>query len=280
MYKKKTFFLVIITMILFTQIACTKNTVEKEDCMINKLWYADFLDFILYMNIDGQWYIGNMFNEARRLVSPHRESFVDFYTEVQFIINPKERFGLSETIIVAWPNPDNAQGIINAINWDILSSGENLESTLVRFGVPYPLTVESLVNDWCKIDALMNRNSTSNFNSFLAGQFARAFGNEGTRIAFELLYLNSSSESGEERIYYILNQLNLTEDEGAIILRQAGSYNGFIFITNLMHEEGLSFERALRRYQRRTTSNDLMEQRLINSQHDKPFDSLHASTIL
>ena len=255
-------------MILFTQIACTKNTAEKVDCMINKLWYAEFMDFILFMNIDGQWYIGNMFNEARRLVNPERETFIDFYTEVKFFHYPEEIPDISETIIAAWPNPDNAQGIINAINWGILSEGDDLKRTLSRFGFSYPISVENLVNDWNKINTLLRRNNQS-FLIAITSNFARVYGNEGSRIAFELFYLFESGDGVEEHIYEILNSLNLTEDEGAILLRQSGSYDAFVFITNLMLEEGLSFERARRRYERETSSTNVTD-----------YGSLHAQQII
>jgi len=256
--------MIICSMIILTLVSC--KHIEKEECMIKALNFAELFDYYLYMNKDGHWYQGNFYSKARSLVSPRSDSFIDFYTEVRFVHSTEEVFRLPTNVIAVRPNPEIVQGIINAMYLDILSEGNDLENTLSRFGLIYPISKENLVEDWEKVRALLTRSEDSG-RMFDVIQFARTYNNQGSPLTYALFILFSSSF--EEQVLSIINKLGITEDEGAILLRQLGSYDAFVFITTLMLEEGLSFERARRRYERETSSSNVID-----------YGSLHAQQII
>ena len=260
MSKIKIGVLIPISLIILTLIGCNLKRDNQNMMTLNdKFGFASILNFNFHVQTEGRWFFGN----SGILISGPVPTGIGnpFEGEIKFsdfmllheIHDASDLEDIPESTLVASPNPDNSQAIINAINWEMLSSGEDPRKTLSRFGLDYPINVENLVYDFEKIYALLLRRNESRVIS-ITGGFAELYGNTGTRIEYELFYLLEMGEGRKEHIYEILDLLNLTEDEGAVLLRQSGSYDAFVFITNLMQEEGLSFERARRRYEREISS--------------------------
>ena len=279
--KRKRILIVMTLMLIVSLItSCSTRKDLEQMTLRDKFLYAQRLDFTFHMYYEGEWLTADrgLFASRQNHSVGMFHSFDeenDIHTELRFVhfqVGVWDE-GKSEHIIYAWPYPKSYLGVINAIKWGILSEGMNLECTLEMYGLSYPLTVSNLIDDWENIWSLLYRDNDS-FRIHDVGNFARVYGNEGSRIAFELFCLLNINEGREEHIYEILDSLNLTEDEGAILLRHSGSYDAFVFITNLMLEEGLSFERARRRYERETSSSNLIEYNSLHAQHK----SIHATS--
>ena len=260
----KKYYLILPILIAFTFVACKQNSMENENKMMitEKLQYAQDLDFEVEVYLNGKWVSGDLHSIFIPLNSLDSDLEANLYNEIQFVCSQKMVTREMPSIIFAWPNSSTVVGIINAINWDAHSLGIDLSD----FDLHYPVTIQALISEWENINKLINYDPTLLLTIY---RFARDYGNDGSRIDFELARLRDGGEGRKEHIYEILDQLNLTEDEGAILLRQSGSYDAFVFITNLMLEEGLSFERARRRYERETSSTNVTD-----------YGSLHAQQII
>jgi hypothetical protein len=242
------------TIFTLALLACNQEEDVEPVTLNHKFEYADFLDFTFCAQIEGTWVFGN--NRYYRTspigfnpFSDEDSQFTDFllYHSVNYTSDLE---GVPESTIVATPNPENSQAVINAIHWEMLSAGDDPEKTLARFGLSYPVTVENLVDDWEKVYALLRRGGNTG-RMYDIGVFAQVCGNDGSRIAFELVNIGTGSvRKREEPVLEILDRLGISIDEGAILLHNSGSFDAFVAITDLMLEEDLTFRQAQRRYER------------------------------
>jgi len=245
---------------------------------MDKMLYADALGFSLLIYVDGewihfqgtQWHGTNTHLHARTIVRSDSESLSNFYTEVRFVHNWDETRSFPNTVIVGVLRERTAIAAVNAINWEAASSGLDLS----EFGLTYPVTIENLVDDYVRINGILDhdpwfRVAVSLFanNSVLAGAARNArewqelqeqieagtatyMFSPDSRIEFELTRRYGSPRYHIERVNEILGQLNMDHNEGGLLLRASGSADAFFAVTDLMLTQGLSAEEALAQYRR------------------------------
>jgi len=115
---------------------------------------------------------------------------------------------------------------------------------LGKFGLAYPITIDNLVNDYEGVNRLLRHDEWLQL-SLLSFVRTRVY---DTRVEFELDRLGDwQSDDNTKKVLDILNQLNMSQDEGGPLLRTAGSLDRFIAVTDLMITQGLTAEQALRR---------------------------------
>jgi hypothetical protein len=263
--------------IVFTT-ACSAGWEYEEMDMMEKMWYADALGFSLLIYVDGEWihFYGNQLRgtnthfHARILVNFDSEGRSDFYTEVRFVHNWEEAWDFPNTVIVGIPFERPATAAVNAINWEAASSGLDLSA----FGLTYPVTIENLVDDYVRINGILDHEhwfgtAVSRFanNSVLVGETrgerewqelqeqieagtATYMFSPDSRVEFELTRRHGSPRRHIERVNEILEQLGMDHDEGGLLLHTAGSTDAFFTVTDLMLTQGLSAEEALAQHRR------------------------------
>jgi len=239
----KKFLIVLPILIMGILVACDNREDIAEMNINAKIWYARFLDFDLFMYIDGQWIRGNNYSRAHSLTNPNSEFFADFYTEVRFVRHPDEAVDVPNTVILAFPFENSIERVVNAINWEVDSADIDLRS----FGLTYPISVDNLVNDYDSVNRLirLDANFILTLHSFVRDESTAHI--DGSRVNFELLRLLNWSEDNSKKVLDILDRLNMSQDEGGPLLRSAGSLDRFISVTDLMITQGLTAEQALRR---------------------------------
>jgi len=158
--------------------ACSADDHDYEeekrimDLMI-KSWYGDEMWFEFRIIVDGEAraLVGR---SAMRRFDPRTPFHDPFYTDLIFVHNEVEAdaLNLPDNIIVAWPR-DAAEwtdGLIAGFHWAINRTEDEITHTLGRltgtlirpvvtleeFGLSYPITIEDLVDNWEKVNALWN----------------------------------------------------------------------------------------------------------------------------
>ena len=172
--KKRALFALPILLVLAILIMLFINIRREPQAMISieKLEYASNLWFRFRMVIDN--YISreeHMFGDwsiARRYAHPESVRFNGFYTEIVLVHNRAQARDFPDNVIVAWPGGEGdlfeyfGQGLVAWINW---SANLDEEAILARrlnrnvinledFGLPNPITVKDLVDNWEKVNAL------------------------------------------------------------------------------------------------------------------------------
>jgi len=241
----KKFFVILLVIIMLISTACNNvsdDSVEVDELsLFDKAFYADTIGFEFRIYIDGYWHTVNDFTTIWSMINPSGSRYTGFHTELRFVKHRNEAENLPNTIVVAYPNEDTVQDVLTVINWEVDSSSIDLN----RFGLTYPITVENLVEDYAIMDWLIYTYGALGSPTFI---YSVAAGSTdiGTRIGFDLGRSSIGSEN-TEKVLDILDQLNMTEDEAGPLIRASGSLERFIAVTNLMLEEGITSERALRR---------------------------------
>jgi len=165
------------------------NYQEEEERIMDlaaKSWYGDGMQFYFRIVVNGEARILDGLRAWVRL--DHVSSFHDpFYTDLIFVHNEAEAdaLNLPDNIIVAWPrDPEWTEGLIAGIHWAVDRSEDDLTNnpahrgglltgfpvrgvvTLEEFGLSYPITIEDLVDNWEKVNALWTA-LTSNEHEFI-----------------------------------------------------------------------------------------------------------------
>jgi len=141
---------------------------EKPQAMISmeKLMYAGvMLPNFRMVREDGRIW-SHPVSVTMELI-PYSQSFNPFYTDLVFVHSEEESIGFPDYVVVAWPRErEFSQGIVNGLHWAVnrdagelyarpdLLDNRRFAVTLEEFGLTYPITVEDLVDNWEKIDAL------------------------------------------------------------------------------------------------------------------------------
>ena len=114
------------------------------------------------------------------LLDPLIDIHNPFYTDLIFVHNETEADALQlpNNIIVAWPRggAEWTDGLIAGIHWAVSRAEDEIQQgwgqplrpvvTLEEFGLSYPITIEDLIDNWEKVNALWNA-FTSNERSFI-----------------------------------------------------------------------------------------------------------------
>jgi hypothetical protein len=151
-----------------------------------KYVYAGEMGFRFQVAEDGERRIrGSM--TVLNLIMPRSPYFDPCLTDLVFVHTEEEAQGFPDNVIVAWPREGNwTQGLIAGIHWTIEdpvlgTHGRPVRElvTLEDFGLTYPLTVEDLVDNWEKVNALWNVFDLSEQTAIRGGAPWRALPNNG-----------------------------------------------------------------------------------------------------
>ena len=251
----------ILIMIVFAACSGYEEEIEEieEMTMRQKLQYARDIGFCFRIYAEGEWYQGDLYVMAAGLAIPSiyrdaddlmvlqglinqggfeiasSEDLEVDYTEVRFVHSSEEVEDDLTNIIFAFPTEDNAERIVTALNWEVDSTGFELE----EFGLSYPITVEHLVENYEEIKRLSTDESWFQLSLLLFGYRL------DTRIEFELDRIGEREDGNTEKVLGIVDKLGMTQDEVAPILRASGSVEAFVAVSDLMLEEGVSAEDVL-----------------------------------
>jgi len=119
-------------------------------------------------------YAHEMMFDVRAIIDGHRLNFAgagrefaqpnSFFTDIVLVHNEAEAQHFPYNVIVSWPSENHyTEGIITGIHWFLVPEnihvnwrGEPVRSafTLKDFGLTYPLTITTLVDDWEKVNDL------------------------------------------------------------------------------------------------------------------------------
>jgi len=252
----KVFLILLLILFIPIIVACNNDNnnieeIHEEMDMRGKFRYARGVDFDLLLFIDGGWYLSRDFVRASYLATQDNS----FYTELRFVLHPDEvsdpdgTLNIPNTVIVAFPREDSVERVLTALNWEVVSA----EIDLDKYGLSYPITAEDLVRNYESMNRLIRYEDRS--FQFVLSTFAG--GVHDTRIEFELDRIfewrsgnDASNAPNADKVLNILEQLSLPEDDGWRLLRAAGSVDAFEAVVDLMLEEGLSSDDALRRVAR------------------------------
>ena len=136
---------------------------------LEKFFYARFLDFGFRIVINGNTHMhGTIVNELIVLGS---NRFDPFYTDLVFVQSRAEAEGFPDNIVVAWPTVGGGEAAVELLQEAVDRTENELNEvrwlngraavTLEQFGLTQPLTVEDLVDNWEKVNALFNALSVS-----------------------------------------------------------------------------------------------------------------------
>ena len=250
----KVFLILLLILFIPIIVACNNDNnnieeIHEEMDMRGKFRYARGVDFDLLIFIDGGWYLSRDFARASSLATQDNS----FYTELRFVLHPDEvsdpdgTLNIPNTVIVAFPREDTVERVLTALNWEVVSADIDLD----RFDLSYPITAEDLVYSYESMNRLIRYEDS--WLQLSLSRFARA--SYDTRIEFELDRINElkpgndnpSNALNAEKVLNILEQLNMPEDDGWRLLRAAGSVDAFADVADLILEDGLTAEDALRR---------------------------------
>ena len=97
-------------------------------------------------------------------------------------------------VLVAWPDPERSQGVINGIHlFTVLSRAPDVD--IEEFSLSYPITLEDLVDNWEKVDEMWW--SLSSTTRGLAFGEARLHGSETWRMQLEERREEIAAEAAE-----------------------------------------------------------------------------------
>jgi len=178
MRRKLIIFFVIVLLGLSVIVTVHNDNVEEKDGVImefpwNKFRYADDVGFVSIAEYDStvSWVGGWL-----PVFIPDTVAFDPNITDMVLVHSKEEAEGFPDNVFVAWPkNEEFAQNTIDWIHWAVNRSHAELNSprregrrstelTLEEFGLEYPLTITDLVENWEKVDALLNRFDNHEFH--------------------------------------------------------------------------------------------------------------------
>ena len=156
---------------------------EVSEPMISreKVGYADEMRFRFQVVINGERETRAAFGillliDPQFIFDPEYLTFDPSFTELIFVHNEEEAQGFPDNVITAWPREGNwTQGLLYGINWavgrdenDLYNIGRQMRPvvTFEQFGLFYPITIEDLVDNWEKVNALW-RSLSSSERSFI-----------------------------------------------------------------------------------------------------------------
>jgi len=237
----KRLLIILLTLTIFVLIALTACNSEdeiEEMGMLDKIWYSNFLGFEVVAYGDGGWHYVDGRSRRINMVLPDN---ADSYTEVR-IVRPSEVIVTETTVIFAFPNEETVADVVNMLNWEVDSVGIDLSD----FTLTYPVTATDLVDNYESVNRLI-RHGDGWLGAIIA-DIIPYYPARTSRVEFELSRILQVGYA--ERVYGILERLNISPDEAGPILRAAGSVDAFETVVELMFEEGLSSDDALRRVAR------------------------------
>jgi len=172
--KKFVYVCTVLLLLIFaisTLSACSANDYEEEERimdLLTKSRYGDGMRFEFRIVIDEEARIWGG-SVVSMILDPRIHFHNPFYTDIIFVHNEAEAdaLNLPDNIIVAWPrDAEWTEGLIAGIHWTAnRSEGEIRQRlglplrdvvTLEEFGLSYPITIEDLVDNWEKVNALWN----------------------------------------------------------------------------------------------------------------------------
>ena len=125
-----------------------------------KFSYAFALSFRFRIVIHDQTFRSNLVVAERILAGSY--NFDPFYTDLVFVHSQADAEGFPDNIVVAWPTVRGGQAVVRLLQGAVdMTENERNEMrfprpavTLEQFGLTQPLTVEDLVDNWEKVNAL------------------------------------------------------------------------------------------------------------------------------
>jgi len=145
---------------------CDYGEEERVMDLLTKSLYGHGMLFRFRIIVDGEARIMSG-SSARMRLNPRDEFHDPFYTDLIFVHNEAEAnaLDLPDNIIVAWPrDAEWTDRLIAGIHWAVNRTedeiprgwGQQLRPvvTLEEFGLFYPITIEDLVDNWEKVNAL------------------------------------------------------------------------------------------------------------------------------
>ena len=158
--------LVILAIFLFAlpYISCNKSADERERFISSeKAWYANWMRFMAQIERDG---IPRIIIDSSivEVTNPYSDAFLP-YTELIFIYNNEDVIEYPDYILVAWPDETRTERVIEGIHKAVNRTEEDMERwsmfkraviTLEEFGLSYPITFYDVVDQWEKVNNLIN----------------------------------------------------------------------------------------------------------------------------
>ena len=160
---RKAIIAVILTLIAVLVVAmCISNREGEEEAQqlidTEKLWYAKSLEFGFRIVVRGNAFRSGESVFMHILVRPD-----PFYTDLVFVHSRTEAEGFPDNTVVAWPRAGGGQATVQLLQEYVDKTEAELNGrgllrpviTLEQFGLTQPLTAEDLVNNWEKVNALI-----------------------------------------------------------------------------------------------------------------------------
>jgi len=241
--KLRTFTLVImIFTICFLFLSCNQEEemVEISYIQYEEILYARDLFFSWKIVIDGEPFIAtNWFdrNTVFNRLWMGDASGQLYYTDLVFVRNEAEAVGFPDSTVLAWPEDDIAQGMVNGLHLGMLVGDIDLDD----FGLAYPITIQTLVDDWEKVNILMryivNERRLMNELSWQA----LPYGAEAYVLDTKAFLLLEDTDA-VNRVLGRGRGLGLGRNDSLELLLVVGSEEAFFHAVERMEEEGLSLE--------------------------------------
>jgi len=163
---KRRIFVFVLSILMICSIFTGCRNEEVPEAMIcrDKADYAATMHFMFRIVRDGVAYMESGFSpRVFSRIWPESPYFDPFYTELVFVHSETEAVEFPDNVIVAWPS-ELTQGVILGIHFRVDMDESDLAErredrnvlTLEEFGLPYPLTVADLIDNWEKVIALWN----------------------------------------------------------------------------------------------------------------------------
>ena len=180
-YVCATLVMLISTIVLLSACNADDYDYEEEERIMDlliKSWYGSDMLFHFRIVVDGEARILGGFSAVDRF-NPSSRFHNPFYTDLIFVHSGAEAdaLNLPDNIIVAWPrDAEWTDGLIAGMHWAVNRTEDELPRrweqllrpvvTLEEFGLSYPITIEDLVDNWEKVNALWTT-FTDNERSFI-----------------------------------------------------------------------------------------------------------------
>ena len=219
---------------------CEERLISGE-----KTIYAVVMGFVFQIYIDGEVQVigrgESTFPVRDRIYFTQSPLFDLSYEKLIFVHNEEEATDFPSSTVVAWPDEDMAQGIINGLHLGMLRGDLDLED----FGLVYPITVENLVDDWEAVNSLggrvIVRYGLSNLYSIAQRDGAEAF-----LIDIEAFHVvDGNRELLTEIINRANRELGLNIESSLELLTIVGCPDEFLDIVDRLGGERYTLEEIL-----------------------------------
>ena len=246
--------LILSAMIFVLSLIITGCRQEKEEIVdlceerlipAEKTGYAWVMGFVFQIHIDGEVQVigrgESSFPVMDRIYFTQSPLFDLSYEELIFVHNEEEATDFPSSTVVAWPDEDMAQGIINGFHLAVLRG----ELDLKDFGLAYPIVMEDFIENWESISGLSGHIIRNRLVHNIPST-ANRHGAEAFLIDIEAFHVvDGNRELLTEIINRANRELGLNRERALELLTIVGCPDEFLAIVDRLGGERYTLEEIL-----------------------------------